>query len=367
MPPSPLRPALMPGLLLALLLSTAAGASTLRVHYDVGYGNRIAVRGSAAPLSWTVGQNATWTTGNVWTYSWPDSAGDVDVKPLINDTRWSTGANYRVRAGTTVDVYPFFGPAQGTRTQFDNFWSPQLGNTRTLRFYLPPSYSENPLKRYPVLYMHDGQNLFDAATASYGVEWGVDETVNNLIGNGQMDEVIVVGIDHTGPSRIYEYTPCCDATYGGGGADLYERFILESVKPFVDSNLRTLPGKANTALMGSSLGGLVSFYIGRRHSDVFSKVAGLSSSFWWNNQAMTVEVEQSTVKLPLRFYLDAGTNNDGLTETTRMRNALAADGYVQGADLYSYVAQGAGHTESAWAARVYLPLTYLFPWQGTVY
>jgi predicted alpha/beta superfamily hydrolase len=367
MHPSSPRLALVPGLLLALLLSSAASATTLRVHYDVGYGNRITVRGSAAPLSWTAGQNATWTSGNVWTYSWPNSAGDVDLKPLINDTQWSTGANYRVRSGTTVDVYPFFGSAVGTRQQFDNFWSPQLGNTRTLRFYLPPSYSANPLKRYPVLYMHDGQNLFDAATASYGVEWGVDETVNSLIGSGQMDEVIVVGIDHTGSNRIYEYTPCCDSTYGGGGADLYERFILESVKPFVDANLRTLPGKANTALMGSSLGGLVSFYIGRRHPEVFSKVAGLSSSFWWNNQAMTVQVEQSTVKLPLRFYLDAGTNNDGLTETTRMRNALAADGHVQGADLYYSVAQSAGHTESAWAARVYLPLTYLFPWQSTVY
>ncbi|WP_246357674.1 alpha/beta hydrolase [Pyxidicoccus fallax] len=365
--PSPIRPALAPGLLLALLLSTAASATTVRVHYDVGYGNRITLRGSAAPLSWTVGQNATWTQGNVWTYSWPDSAGDVDLKPLINDTRWATGGNYRVRAGTTVNIFPFFGPSTGTRQQFDNFWSPQLGNTRTLRFYLPPSYSENPLKRYPVLYMHDGQNLFDAATASYGVEWRVDETLNHLIGTGQVDEVIVVGIDHAGAGRIYEYTPCCDSRYGGGGADLYERFLLESVKPFVDANLRTLTGKANTALMGSSLGGLVSFHIGRRRPDVFSKVAGLSSSFWWNNQAMTQAVEQSTVKLPLRFYLDAGTQNDGLAETTRMRDALAADGHVQGADLYYLVAQGAGHTESAWADRVHIPLTYLFPWQGTVY
>ena len=139
MHPKTFRPALAPGWLLALTLSTAASATTVRVHYDVGYGNRITVRGSAAPLSWTAGQNATWTQGNVWTYSWPDSAGDVDIKPLINEAQWATGGNYRVRAGTTVNVYPFFGPSVGTVQRFDNFGSPQLGNTRTLRFYLPPS------------------------------------------------------------------------------------------------------------------------------------------------------------------------------------------------------------------------------------
>jgi predicted alpha/beta superfamily hydrolase len=362
-----LRPALALGWLLALTLSTSAGAATIRVHYDTGFGNRIAIRGSKAPLSWTVGQNATWTTGNVWEYSWPDSVGDVEVKPLINDTTWAKGANYRVKAGTTVNVYPYFHATAGSIQYFHNFWSPQLNNVRSLRFYLPPSYSENPLKRYPVLYMHDGQNLFEASTASFGVEWQVDEAANRLIPQGQMDEVIVVGIDHGGSSRIYEYTPCCDPQYGGGGAPQYERFLLDSVKPYVERTYRTLPGKENTALMGSSLGGLISYYIGRRNPGVFSKVAGLSSSFWWNNQAMPREVEQSTVKLPLRFYLDAGTQNDGLTETTRMRDALAADGHVQGQDLYYYVAQGAGHTESAWAARVHIPLTYLFPWQSTVY
>src|SRR5215218_5468683 len=93
--------------LLALIAaSSAASAGTIRVHYDTGYGNRIAIRGSAYPLSWSAGRAATWTTGNVWVASWADSAGDVDVKPLLNDATWSVGANYRVRAGTTVDIYP---------------------------------------------------------------------------------------------------------------------------------------------------------------------------------------------------------------------------------------------------------------------
>ncbi|HEX8436376.1 alpha/beta hydrolase [Archangium sp.] len=353
--------------LLLLVLGTAAQATTVRVHYDVGYGNRITIRGSKAPLSWTTGTNATWTTGNIWTLSWADSVGDVEIKPLFNDTTWATGGNYRIKAGSTVNIYPFFGAATGRMQYVTNFYSPQFLNSRTLTIYLPPSYSENPLKRYPVLYAHDGQNLFSASTATYGVEWRMDETANSLIGNGQMDEVIIVGIDHGGSNRIYEYTPCCDAQYGGGGADKYELFIRDTVRPYINQNFRTLTTKPNTALIGSSLGGLVSFYIGRRNPTVFGKLAALSSSFWWNNQALTQQVETATTKVAVNFYIDAGTNGDGLAETTRMRDALVADGYVQGKDLYYYVAQGAGHNESSWAARLNIPLTYLFPWQGTIY
>ena len=350
-----------------LAMGTAAEATTVRVHYDVGYGNRITIRGSKTPLSWTTGTNATWTTGNVWTLSWADSVGDVEIKPLLNDATWSTGANYRIKAGSTVNIYPYFGTASGTLQYVNNFYSPQLGNYRTLTIYLPPSYAANPLKRYPVLYAHDGQNLFNASRATYGVEWGMDEMASSLIRNGQMDEVIIVGMDHGGGNRIYEYTPCCDAQYGGGGADKHERFILDTVRPYVNQNFRTLTTKANTALIGSSLGGLVSFYVGRRNPTVFGKTASLSSSFWWNNRALTQQVEAATTKVAVKFYIDAGTDGDGLPETTRMRDALVADGHVQGNDLYYYVAQGAGHTESAWAARLNIPLTYLFPWQSTVY
>jgi predicted alpha/beta superfamily hydrolase len=139
------------------------------------------------------------------------------------------------------------------------------------------------------------------------------------------------------------------------------------VKPYVDQNYRTLPSNKNTALMGSSLGGLVSFDIGRRQPTKFSKVGALSSSFWWNNQMLPNAVEAATGTVAVNFYIDAGTSSDGLTDTTRMRDALVVDGYVQGKDLYYYVAQGAGHNEASWAARLNIPLTYLFPWQSTVY
>jgi predicted alpha/beta superfamily hydrolase len=349
-----------------LLSAAVASAATIRVHYDTGWGNRITIRGSAAPLSWSIGVNATWTTGNVWVASWPDSAGDVEIKPLINDSAWSRGANYKVKAGTTVDVYPYFGTQAGTKVTVPGFWSPQLGNSRSLIMYLPPSYHENPLKRYPVLYMHDGQNLFEAATSAFGVEWRVDETINAAVPAGQMDEVIVVGV-YNNANRIWEYTPCCDPSYGGGGANTYERFLIDTVKPYVDQTYRTLSSKANTAIMGSSLGGLVSCYIARRNPSVFSKTGCMSSSFWWNSEAFTVQVEQATTKVPIRFYIDAGTVSDGLPQTQRMDAALRADGYVPGADLKFVTAQGASHNEASWAARVGTPLAYLFPWQSTVY
>lgn len=359
-----LAPGCAPPAAVATRAQSETADTTVRVHYDAGPGHRIAIRGSAAPLSWSAGRGATWTSGNVWVASWSSAAGDVDLKPVLDDQAWSIGANYHVRAGATVELYPFFHAAAGRLTPVTSFASPQLGNRRTLRIYLPPSYAENPLKRYPVLYMHDGQNLFDAATSAFGTEWQVDETIDALVAAGRMDEVIVAGIDNTA-NRIWEYTPCCDPGYGGGGADRYERFVIDTVKPFLDASFRTLPGKATTAIMGSSLGGLVSFYIARRNPAVFGKAGCMSSSFWWNNQALTAAVEQSTEHVPVAFYLDAGTENDGLAETTRMDRALLADGYVQGRDLDFVTAQGGSHDEASWAARVAVPLSWLFPWQST--
>lgn len=353
-------------LVVLLLVSVLAQATTVKVHYNVGFGNKISIRGSRTPFNWTKGKDATYTTNNIWSYQWADSYGDMEIKPLINDAYWSTGGNYKIKAGTTVDIYPFFGTSKGTLTTVNNFYSPELGNTRTLIIYLPPSYNENSAKKYPVLYMHDGQNLFDPNTSFGGVEWGVDETIDGLVNNGSMDEVIVVGMYNTGANRIFEYTPCCDATYGGGGSDYYEQFIINTVKPYIDSHYRTLPSKENTALMGSSLGGLISFYIGYRHPEVFGKIGSLSGSFWWNNQALTQTVETSTAHPLLNVYIDAGTSNDGLTETTRMKNALVTDKFVQGKDLYFYSATGASHSEYYWAKRVNIPLTYMFPAGSTV-
>jgi len=343
----------------ACLALADAGATTVRVHYPAG-AEGIRIRADKGAAGWSKGVPAT-AAGpvNIWTYDWPDDLGEVAMKPTLGEDKVSIGGAYRIPAGATLDIYPFFGAPFGKVTIVKDVESPQLNNRRALRIYLPPSYDENPAKRYPVLYMHDGQNLFDARTAAFGMEWRVDETINSLVAMGKMDEVIVVGIDST-PDRIPEYTPCCDPKYGGGKLDRYERFVVDTVKPLVDGRYRTLAGKDGSAIMGSSLGGLASVQIAQHYPDLFSRAGSLSGAFWWNGR-MAID------KLPpqrqaLRFYLDAGTRDDGMDDTLAMRDALLARGYRENADLMFFKAEGGRHNEASWAARLDQPLMWFFPW-----
>lgn len=338
---------------LAIFCASSAGATTVRVHYDAGK-DGIAIFGDQRATAQGV-------RANVWSYSWPDRLGDITMKPALGG-KPSTGGAYRIAAGASADIYPFFGPSAGKVTILPAMASPQLGNSRPLRVYLPPSYRENLAKRYPVLYVQDGQNLFDAATAAYGTEWGIDETVDRLVGAGVMDEVIVVGIDNT-PDRIAEYTPCCDPKHGGGKLDAYASFVVDTVKPAIDKMLRTLPGRGNSAIMGSSLGGIAAVAIAQRSPDVFAQAASLSGSFWWNERALV----NAAARVPVRFYLDAGTSDDGLEDTMEMREAMLRLGYREGIDLSFYRAEGGAHNEASWAARVAKPLAWLFPWGGAKY
>lgn len=339
------------------VLAPGALATTVRIHYDAGPG-AISVRADKGPMSWSKGAAATLGADKVWTYTWPDALGEIQMKPALADDKVSIGGVFKLPAGAKVDIYPFFGAPFGKLTIVPSFASPQLGNSRKLRIYLPASYDENKAKRYPVLYMHDAQNLFDAKTAAFGVEWKLDETVNRLVATGLMEEIIVVGIDNT-PERIPEYTPCCDPKHGGGKLDAYQAFIVDTVKPYIDKTLRTLPGKAHTALMGSSLGGLASIAIAQRKPEVFSMAGGMSSSFWWNNNAMLGKLP---ARVPVKLYIDAGARDDGLEDTTRMRDALLKQGYRDGADLRYVADPGGGHNETSWGARVDKALTWFFPW-----
>ncbi len=201
------------------------------------------------------------------------------------------------------------------------------------------------------------------------------QTMDRLIADGAIEPAIVVGIDNTA-DRIAEYTPCCDPKHGGGKLDAYERFILDTVKPYVDRTLRTEAGREHTAIMGSSLGGIASVDIAQRHPDVFSMAASLSGSFWWNGRSMVSRVTPVTPvtpippippaapRVPVRIYLDAGTDNDGLDDTIAMRDALLSAGYRPGADLYFHTMEGGAHNEKSWAARVHLPLLWFFGARG---
>ncbi|WP_426113114.1 alpha/beta hydrolase [Massilia sp. PWRC2] len=285
------------------------------------------------------------------------------MQPCLNGAP-SRGGRYRVAGGATLDIYPFFGAAHGTVDIAPEVFSEQLNNSRRLRIYYPPSYRENSAKRYPVLYMHDGQNLFDPITAAYGVAWDLAASLDSLIATGQMEEIIVVGIDNSA-ARLAEYTPCCDPRHGGGQLSAYEAFVADTVKPLIDRTRRTLPGRQHTALMGSSLGGLAALAIARHRPAQFSMAAGLSSSFWWAGQAMIKDPPgPARASLPQRFYIDAGTVDDGLDDTKAMHDALLAQGYTDGRDLLLYEAPGGRHNEASWAARVQRPLLWFFPWQA---
>lgn len=245
----------------------------------------------------------------------------------------------------------------GTLQLVEKFKSPQLGNERTLRIYLPPSYGSDTKRRYPVLYMHDGQNLFDAKTAAYGTEWNIDEVADRLVRQGDMEEVIVVGIDNTN-DRIPEYTPCCDTKHGGGKLNAYADFVAKTVKPWIDKQYRTKPGRAHTAIMGSSLGGIASLGIAQRYPKLFSMAGGFSSSFWWNNRDA---VRNPPKRMPLKLYIDAGTVYDGMEDSEAFRQALLKNGYREGRDLLFIADEGGRHNELSWASRVHIALAWFFP------
>jgi len=238
-----------------------------------------------------------------------------------------------------------------------------LAPDRDIVIYTPPGYDEATTTRYPVLYMHDGQNLMDPATSAFGVAWEIDDTATTLIDDSRMEPIIIVGIYNTN-DRIPEYTEVPDSEYGGGDADNYGRFIIEELKPDIDALYRTKPEAASTGLAGSSLGGLVSMYLGLEHSEVFSRLGVVSPSVWWADQDIVTRVQALTAKLPLKIWLDIGTaegSGSALDDTRTLRDALIAEGWVLGQDLKYGEYQGAAHNESAWAARSDDILEALFP------
>ncbi len=252
-----------------------------------------------------------------------------------------------------------------------DFRATKLGNTRDIYVFLPPGYDDDSDRRYPVLYMHDGQNLFDAATSFIGVEWDVDETVTRMVQTGQVRPLIVVGISNT-PDRVFEYTPASDRSRGGGGADMYADFILNDLKPFIDRTYRTLPDRENTGVAGSSLGGLVSLYLAWSHPDVFSKVAAMSTTYGWADSYIIKFIANNSPPPGVKVWIDMGTaedrtdrDGDGVPDIIqlhrRVRDLLMDEGLNIPARLRCVEDEGAVHNERAWSARFPSALQFLFP------
>ena len=244
------------------------------------------------------------------------------------------------------------------------FRSRFLATEHTLLVYRPPGYRDDRTRRFPVFYLHDGQNVFDRATSATGQEWSVDETAQRLIEAGAIEPVIIVGIYNAGERRIDEYTPTRDSRKNmGGSADGYARMLVQEIKPFIDRRYRTLRSAANTGLGGSSLGGLLTMHLGLRYPTVFNRLAALSPSVWWNDRAIVREVDALTAKPPLRIWLDCGTSEgeDVARDARMLRDALVRKGWAIGQDLAYVEAEGGGHNEQSWAMRVEGVLRFLFP------
>ena len=217
--------------------------------------------------------------------------------------------------------------------------------------------------RYPVLYMHDGQNLFEPETAyKKGEHWRLGETAAGLIRAGRIEPLIIVGIYNTGEQRIHEYTPTRDAKLGGGRAADYGRMIVEELKPMIDRSYSTRPEAEHTGLGGSSLGGLVTLHLGFTHPKVFGKLAVLSPSVWWNRRTILRTVRQSRSKPRTKIWLDMGTaeGRRGLDDARLLKAALVGLGFAIGDDLHYAEYEGATHSEEAWAERVAPMLEWLY-------
>lgn len=372
--------------------SLPAGTAMVRVHYPAGT-HTVNVRGSAGGLSWTAGA-ATASSGDTFTYTLTGVTGAVEWKPLLDDTTWSIGPNYHVAPGATVDVWPHFTTMTGTvTTLIADFHSTVLDDDRAIYAYLPASYSENTDATYPVVYMHDGQNLWAAMPQlAFSGTWNVDTAFDTasqvgacsgggVIGwgaqplgaaattcNGDSDcgtagdcetfpEAIVIGVANDA-NRVYEYTPTVDPTETSlgpaAGADQYIQMLVTELKPTIDAMLRTRPDVGSTAMAGSSLGGLVTAYAGLKRPDVYGRIAALSPSTWWDSDVIVTDV-MGTLPAPARplvVYVDSGQGTvDDESDTDELAAAYLALGYADGTSFRHVIQPGAAHSETYWAER----------------
>jgi predicted alpha/beta superfamily hydrolase len=223
--------------------------------------------------------------------------------------------------------------------------------------YLPPNYHSSN-KKYPVIYMHDAQNLFDAKT-SYAGEWNVDETLNEIYKKTSKG-VIVVGIENGGAERINEYTPWQHEKYGGGKGEIYINFIIKTLKPYIDTTYRTKSQQKHTGLIGSSLGGLISYYGGLKYPSVFGKIGALSTSFWFSNEVIKFTKENGNLNNVKLFLLVGGKEGESMDmDTQKMEKLLLETGFKQ-RNLIAKVNPEGNHNEAFWRSEFKEVVSWLY-------
>ncbi|HVT72424.1 MAG TPA: alpha/beta hydrolase-fold protein [Lacunisphaera sp.] len=248
------------------------------------------------------------------------------------------------------------------------FYSRGLRNFRDLVVWLPPGYGRGR-RRHPVVWFHDGQNIFDPATAFLGQAWQAGERADALIRERRIVPPIMVGVYNTGVNRMNEYAPTAAEYQGADGETLrstgdakrYARFFVQEVMPFIASRYLTLGGPAHHTLVGSSMGGLVSLCFPLWHPRVFGQVAALSPSVWWDNRAVVHDFARLRKQGGFRLWLDLGTAEPGLEGVRILRDTLVAKGWREGVDLAYREVPGAAHDEAAWSARIGDVLEWALP------
>lgn len=234
-----------------------------------------------------------------------------------------------------------------------------LAPARDVIVWLPPTYSENRKKRYPVIYMHDGGNLFDPGTSFGGVDWGIDEAMSAGISQGALKEALVVAIGNTS-ERMSEYTPFPDPKHHGGDGENYAKFLVEELKPKIDKEFRTLPDRDNTFIGGSSLGGLISLYIGISRGDCFSGIIAMSPSIWWANGGIIEWLLKNGVEnYHGKIWVDMGTREgeEAISFSRRLNESIKTQ--APGLKGFTYREfSGATHSEGSWKLRMPMVLRH---------
>jgi len=246
------------------------------------------------------------------------------------------------------------------------FGSIYLPDKRDVIVYVPPSYDEETERTYPVMYMHDGQNLFDGRTSFVpGRTWQVREHADAAIEAGEVEPLVIVGIYNTGDKRLAEYTQDENQQMGGGEADCYGLMITRELMPWIASQYRVRQERESTGLGGSSLGGLVTLFLGLRHPESFGKLAVLSPSVWWNHKSIVGYVNEHAPQLweRPRIWLDVGDRegHKTLRDVELLARRLKANGWRPGETLHFEKVHGGTHDEASWATRVRAMLRFLFP------
>ena len=247
----------------------------------------------------------------------------------------------------------------------ENFYIPQLNRKRKIWIYLPPDYQISH-KKYPVIYMHDGQNLFDEKT-SFSGEWQVDETLNQIFKEKEIG-VIVIGIDNGGEKRLEEYSPWKNSKYGGGEGDAYVAFLVQTLKPYIDKKYRTLSDQQNTAIIGSSMGGLISFYATLKYPNIFGKSGIYSPSFWFSNQSFSCAKNHGNLKNTKMYFLAGDKEGDDVafdkisqtvTDVNKIVSLLKNKGFPP-KHIFTKIVPNGKHNEKMWRENFKETVLWLF-------